>query len=76
MLTDLADCQSLVAQVVAEIAIMLKRSLKTIHVELNDTVPFGQKGCKEWIFTLTGTGVKKNVSAGALAAMTEEFEDL
>lgn len=76
MLTELADCQSLVFQVIIEIATLLKKSLKTIQVELDDTVPYGSKGCKEWIFLLTGTGVKKNGSGGALATMTEEFEDL
>lgn len=75
-LTDLSDCQSLVSQLVGEIAILLKKSLKTIHLELNDVVPYGQKGCKEWIFTLTGTGVKKNASGGALSTLADDLDDL
>lgn len=67
---DLADSQALMTKVVGEIAILLKKALKTTNSELDDTVPYGARGCKEWIFGITGVG-KKNASGGAL----DELED-
>lgn len=69
-IVDLADSQAVMARVVAEIAILLKKALKTVNSELDDVVPYGHKGCKEWIFGITGIG-KRDASGGAL----DELED-
>lgn len=68
---DMAESQALMAKVVAEIAALLKKALKTVHAELDDTVPYGQKGCKEWIFGITGIGGRKNASGVALDEMDD-----
>ena len=67
---DLAESQTVMTKVVSEIAILLKKALKTVHVELDDVVPYGGRGCKEWIFGIAGLG-KKNASSGALDELDE-----
>ena len=44
------ECSNLITLVLTELAMLLKKALKTAQVELDDILPFGQKGCKEWIF--------------------------
>lgn len=67
---DLAESQTVMTKVVSEIAILLKKALKTVQVELDDVVPYGGRGCKEWIFGIAGLG-KKNASSGALDELDE-----
>ena len=68
---DMNDSQTLMTKVVSETAILLKKALKTTNTELDDVVPYGARGCKEWIFGITGVG-KKSASGGAI----DELEDL
>lgn len=67
---DLGESQAVMTKVVAEIAILLKKALKTVQVELDDVVPYGPRGCKEWIFGIAGLG-KKNASDGMLDEMDD-----
>jgi hypothetical protein len=65
---DLTDCLIMMTNLVSEAGTMLKRSLKTTHVELADVIPYGAKGCKEWVFGVTGMGTKSantQLSAGS-----------
>jgi hypothetical protein len=62
-----------VTELLNEAAILLKRALKTVHTELADVVPYGNKGCKEWVFAITGIG-KTGALSSLQAASYDDFD--
>jgi hypothetical protein len=68
-----AQCLAVVTELLNEAAILLKRALKTVYTELADVVPYGNKGCKEWVFAITGIG-KTGALSSLQAASYDDFD--
>ena len=65
---EITACQAMLTDMLGEAAVLLKRSLKFAYTEFNDVIPYGAKGCKEWIFALAGMGIKTTTSNTQLSA--------
>jgi hypothetical protein len=66
MIHSATDATSLLASIVSEIAVLLKKVLKTVQTELGDAIPYGPKGCKEWIFTVADSSSVKTATEAAM----------
>jgi hypothetical protein len=66
MIHSATDATSLLASIVSEIAVLLKKALKTVQTELGDAIPYGPKGCKEWIFTVADSSSVKTATEAAM----------
>lgn len=71
---DAAQSLAIVSELLNETATLLKAALKTVHSELADVVPYGGRGCKEWVFAITGIGRNGALGTLSTAAGEEEFE--
>lgn len=70
---DSQDALSAMQIIVTDLCLFLKKSLKATQAELGDIPPYGQKGCKEWVFGIAAiVGINKNLIDTSVSA--DEFE--
>jgi len=65
VLSGVSECSALTTHLLQEITVLLKASLRFVHTELGDQVPYGARWCREWLFSLTlpKEGVKEEEKA-------------
>lgn len=73
---DLSECMTVMNSIFTEVTILLKKALKLTYTELADVIPYGGRGCKEWVFALAGMGAKRTISHTQLSSASFDEEDL